>query len=404
MGGPRFVGVTGPLEVFEAGYAAELSSHGYGPRTVQLQRRLMSDLSLWMQYEGIEPSRLSVGVAERFIAGRRAAGAPQHMTVRSLVPLLEYLGSVGVIDPAEPEPDNDPVQIVLERFACYLRSERGLGEGTIAGYVAAVRPFVAGQVLEDGAVDMSCLTAAEVTGFIVAACPSRPPGPAKVIVTAMRSFLGWLHLVGALPMPLAGAVPSVASRRLAGLPDPLKPGEVRLLLRACDRRCRVGRRDYAMIMLLWRLGLRSGEVAGLGLDDIDWRAGELVVAGKGPKLERLPLPADAGDAVAGWLQRGRPSTAIGRTVFVRVVAPHAALTTTGVTQAVYAVGQRAGLGTVRAHRLRHSSASTMLAAGVTLPDIGQVLRHERILTSAIYAKVDVSVLRKVAAPWPGSAR
>jgi integrase/recombinase XerD len=403
MGGPRWAGVTGPLAGFEAGFAAWLAERGYALRVVRQQLRLTGELSVWMAAEGSEPAELCTATADLFMSARRAAGVEQHVTVRSLVPLLEYLDGLGVIERAEPEPATDPVGAVLERFACYLRSERGLGEGTIVGYVAAVYPFVARRA-QEGTVDLSRLTPAAVTEFIVAACPSRPPGPAKVIVTAVRSFLRWLHLEGTLAVPLAGAVPSVASRRLARLPDPLKPAEVRGLLRTCDRRCRVGRRDYAMIMLLWRLGLRAGEVARLGLDDIDWRAGELVVTGKGPKVERLPLPDEAGEAVAAWLQKGRPATAIGRTVFVRVVAPHRALSSTGVTQAVYAAGQRAGLGKVRAHRLRHSAASAMLAAGVTLPDIGQVLRHQRILTTAVYAKVDVSALRKVAAPWPGRAR
>ena len=403
MGGPRWAGVTGPLEVFEAGFAAWLSQRGYVPRVVQQQVQLMADVSVWLEEEGLTRAGLGVLTAERFMSARRAAGLERHVTVKSLMPLLEYLECLGVIERTEPQAATDPVEAVLDRFACYLRSERGLGEGTVAGYVAGVRPFVARRA-RDGWVCLAELTAAEVIEFIVAACPGRAPGPAKVIVTAMRSLLSWLHLEGTLAVSLAGAVPSVASRRLAGLPDPLTTAQVRGLLRACDRRSRVGRRDYAMIMLLWRLGLRAGEVARLGLDDVDWRAGELVVAGKGPKVERLPLPADAGEAVAGWLQRGRPVTALGRTVFVRVVAPHRGLSSSGVTQAVYAAGQRAGLGTVHAHRLRHTAASSMLAAGVTLPDIGQVLRHRRILTTAIYAKVDVPALRQVAAAWPGSAR
>lgn len=159
-----------------------------------------------------------------------------------------------------------------------------------------------------------------------------------------------------------------------------------------------------MMMLLWRCGMRAGEAARLGLDDIDWRGGEIVVSGKGPKIERLPLPVDVGEALTSWLRRARPSTAVGRSVFVRVVAPHRALSATGVSQAVFAAGQQAGLGCVRAHRLRHSAASAMLAAGATLPEVGQVLRHQRVLTTAIHAKVDVVALRAVAAPWPGSVR
>ncbi|MDP9073605.1 MAG: site-specific integrase [Actinomycetota bacterium] len=401
MGGPRVAGVTGPLEVFEAGYVTELTGSGYVARVVQLQVQLMAELSRWLQSDGVEASDLGIDVAERFMAARRAAGLERHVTIRSLSPLLGYLVGIGVTTVGGRHAVIDPVEEVLNRYACYLRVERGLDRGTIAGYVSAVRPFVAEHSRPDS---LAALSAADVTRFIVAFCPGRPPGPAKVIVTAMRSFLSWLHLEGTLAVPLAGAVPSVASRRLVGLPDPLSISQVRALLGACDRRSRIGRRDYAMIILFWRLGMRAGEVARLGMDDIDWHVGEVLVTGKGPKIERLPLPGDVGEAMAGWLQRGRPGTAVGRSVFVRVVAPHRALSPTGVTQAVFAVGQRAGLGTVRAHRLRHSAASGMLAAGATLPEIGRVLRHRRTLTTAIYAKVDIRALREVAAPWPGSGR
>lgn len=402
MGGPRLAGVTGPLEVFEAGYVSELIGTGHVARVVQLQVQLMAELSRWLEKQGLEASGLGIDVAERFMVDRRAAGLERHVTVKSLAVLLGYLAGIGVVDEVgRRRQQPGPVDEVLDRYGSYLRMERGLDRGTIVGYVGAVRPFVAEHIHSDG---LAALNAADVARFIVASCPGRPPGPAKVIVTAMRSFLAWLHLEGTLAVPLAQAVPSVASRRLVGLPDPLSPSQVRALLRACDRRRRIGRRDYAMIMLLWRLGMRAGEVARLGLDDIDWHAGEVVVAGKGPKIERLPLPADVGEAIAGWLARGRPATAVGRSVFVRVVAPHRALSPGGVTQAVFAVGQRAGLGTVRAHRLRHSAASGMLAAGATLPEIGRVLRHRRTLTTAIYAKVDIASLRSVAAPWPGSVR
>jgi integrase/recombinase XerD len=402
VGGPRFTGVTGPLAVFEAGFAAEMAATGYVPRVVQLQLRLMTELSGWLESQGLEAWDLSLEVAEAFMVVRRQAGQVRHVTVKCLLPLLGYLAGKGVIASAGSRMVEGPVEAILGRYGEYLRVERALGSGTIAGYVAAVRPFVAAHIGSAGG--LGVLTAADVTRFIVKACPDRPPGPAKVIVTAMRSFLGWLHLEGTLAVPLSSAVPSVSSRRLVGLPDPLSVSQMRALLGVCDRRSRTGRRDYAMIVLLWRLGLRAGEVARLGLDDIDWQAGEIVVLGKGPKTERLPLPADVGEAIVGWLQRGRPATAVGRTVFVRVVAPHRQLSSGGVTQAVFAAGKRAGLGTVHAHRLRHSAASGMLAAGATLPEIGRVLRHRRTLTTAIYAKVDVSSLREVAAVWPGGSR
>jgi site-specific recombinase XerD len=220
-------------------------------------------------------------------------------------------------------------------------------------------------------------------------------------VTALRSLLGYLHVVGEIAGPLAWAVPAVASWRLAGLPAALEPGQVAALLASFDRGTGVGLRDFAMLTLLARLGLRAGEVAALTLDDISWRAGEITVRGKGNRSERLPLPADAGAAIAGYLREGRPVPFEGtRRVFLRARAPHRGLTSGGVTQAVFSAGQRAGIGPVCAHRLRHSAATGMLRAGASLPEIGQVLRHRRLLSTAIYAKTDTKALRALARPWP----
>jgi integrase len=198
---------------------------------------------------------------------------------------------------------------------------------------------------------------------------------------------------------LVEAVPTVANWRLASLPKSLSVDEVAALLASCDRRTRFGRRHFAVLALLARLGLRAGEVAGLCLEDIDWRCGELIVRGKGPKEERLPLPADVGEAIAGWLQRGRPRCAA-REVFIRVRAPHRRLSPGGVSAIVRAACARAGVAEINAHRLRHTAATEMLRAGAGFDEIGQVLRHRSVLSTAIYAKVDRVSLRALAKPWP----
>ena len=200
--------------------------------------------------------------------------------------------------------------------------------------------------------------------------------------------------------PLAEIVPRVGSWKLAGLVEPVPDDDLARMLESCDRSTNIGRRDIAMLLVLSRLGLRAGEAARLGLDDIDWRAGELIVRGKGPKDSRMPLPADVGEAIVDYLLHGRPATAQGRTVFVRVQAPHREMTKGGVTQAVFAAGQRAGCRTVYAHRLRHTAATRMLTAGGSLFEVGEVLRHQRPVTTAIYAKVDLVRLRTIVRPWP----
>ena len=307
-------------------------------------------------------------------------------------------GSLGRV-PVETGDAPDAVEVLLIGFGDYLLGERGLTEGTVRGYVDCVRPFVATQ-LRGEVLDVGGITAADVSGFVLAACPGRAVGSAKLIVCALRSLLRWLHVSGQVPTSLAAAVPSVAGWRLSNLPKGLEPGELRRLLGACDRRTRTGRRDYAVMLLLSRLGLRAGEVARLGLDDVDWRAGEITITGKGNRSERLPLPAEVGAAIAAYLRRGRPDTAEGRRVFVRVHAPHRALTTGGVMMIVFDAAQRAGLPKMHAHRLRHTAATAMLRAGSPLPEIGQVLRHRSALTTAIYAKVDRDALAVLARPWP----
>jgi site-specific recombinase XerD len=183
----------------------------------------------------------------------------------------------------------------------------------------------------------------------------------------------------------------------------LSPSQVAALLAGCDRGNATGRRDFAILTLLVRLGLRAGEVASLALADVDWRRGELTVRGKGHREDRLPLPADVGQAIVDYLQQARPAMASGGMVFVRAQAPYRALTSHGVTTVVLTAARRAGLGDVTAHRLRHTAATAMLHAGGSLAEIGQVLRHRRVLTTALYAKVDVAALRMLARPWPGDA-
>jgi len=401
MRDPSRVRVSGPLEGYVSGFARELVRVGYRRNTVACQLRLMAHVSFWLGREGLDAGDLTEAAVEEFFAARRAAGHATLRSPRALEPLLEYLRGLGV----EPVPvlvTATAADALLERYRRYLLVERGLTTGTVRGYVDIVRPFLAGRVAGDGS-GLERLAARDVSAFVLAEVPGRSRGSAKLLVTALRSLLGFLHVDGVLGESLTGAVPSVAGWRLAGLPRGLEPAQARRLTASCDRRSTVGRRDFAILTLLLRLGLRRGEVARLLLGDLDWRAGEIVIRGKGDRQERLPLPADVGEAVAGYLRRGRPASAEGRCVFVRVKAPLRPLTPAGVTQVVVSAGRRAGLGEITAHRLRHTAATEMLRAGATLPEVGQVLRHRSLLTTAIYAKVDRDALRTIARPWIGGA-
>jgi site-specific recombinase XerD len=268
-------------------------------------------------------------------------------------------------------------------------------------YVASVRPFVSTVVVGD-VVDVANLSARTVTGFVCDLTRSLALKTVQGRASALRALLRWWFLDGVTDTDLSGCVPRVAYRP-PGLPKGLPADHVAALLASCDTHSANGLRDLAVLSMLARMGLRAGEVAGLGLDDLDWRHGEVVVRGKGGRRDRLPLPADVGRVLADYLRSARPPHALDRCVFVRVKAPHRGLTNTGVTQVVNAAAHRAGLGTIYAHRLRHSAATTLLAAGAPLAEIGQVLRHRSAVTTAIYAKVDIEALRGLAMPWPREA-
>jgi integrase/recombinase XerD len=391
---------TGPLGSFAEGFAQELVRQGYTVNGGEQHLRFIAHLNRWMLAAGLDVGDLTEPVIEGYLVERRAAGYVRYRSRKAMQPLLEYLAPMGVL-PTNRR-DRGPVEDLLDRYRQFLTLERGLAERTAQGYADSVRPFVAGRVRAEG-LDLAGLATGDVTGFVLAACPHRAVGSAKMIVTALRSLLDWLHLTGEVPVSLVGAVPAVAGWRLRGLPKGLELDELRRLLASCDRRRATGRRDYAVLLMLARLGLRAGEVAGLGLDDIDWRAGEITVRGKGNRAERLPLPADVGGAIAGYLRRGRPATAPGRSVFVRVLAPRGPMTTHAVTMVVFDAGQRAGLGKIHAHRLRHTAATAMLRAGSPLAEVGQVLRHRSTHTTALYAKVDREALQVLARPWPGAS-
>ncbi|MEO9220558.1 MAG: tyrosine-type recombinase/integrase [Mycobacteriaceae bacterium] len=390
--------IRGPLEPYGVGFADELARQGYSRAAAEGQMCFVAHLDRWLSAMGRRLADFDIPLAERYLAERRAAGYATYRSMKALLPLLGYLTPLGVLPTSEPA-RSCPVEELLARYRGWLLGERGVTPGTARGYLDAVRPFLAGRLHGD-ALDLDDLSTADVSAFVLAACPGRAAGSAQLIVCALRSLLGWLHVTGQVPVPLAGAVPSVAGWRLSGLPKGLEREELARLLSSCDQRTATGRRDFAVMLLLARLGLRAGEVAALGLDDIDWRHGELTITGKGNRSEGLPLPTEVGAAITAYLRQGRPADAQGRSVFVRVLAPHHALTTGAVTAIVFAGAKRAGLPPMHAHRLRHTAATTMLQAGSSLAEVGQVLRHRSALSTAIYAKVDRDALAALARPWP----
>lgn len=397
MGVVSRVRVIGPLEPYAREFAAELEACGYTPLSAANQLRLMADLSRWLARVGLGPGELNDAELQAFLTARSDRGYTCWLSLRGLAPLLGCLRRLGVVPGLTRPVPSGPIEELLAEYRAYLASERALVASTVHCYEAEARLFLTRRT----GGDLHDLTAGEVVGFVVAECGARSTGSAKMLVTALRSLLRWLLLTGRVGDDLAQVVPGVAGWRCGSVPRALDPDQVRALLACCDRGRAGGRRDYAILTVLVRLGLRAAEVAAMELDDIDWRAGEVVVRGKHNQRDRLPLPVDVGEALVAYLRQDRSSAERCRRVFVKVRAPYGPLTPCGVQSVVAYACARAGIAPAGAHRLRHTAATAVLAAGASMEEVGQLLRHRGLGSTAIYAKVDQARLRTVARPWPG---
>ena len=392
------VGKEETLASFGAGFADELGGLGYTAECVARHVRLLGQLDEWLAGEGLTPGELTDDKVGRFVRARRAGGGLRWPSQRGLAPLLEYLRAVGVVPPWTEPVSVEPLEGVVAAYRRYLLDERGLMASTVEDYERYVRVFLS-QLTEAAGTDLGLLSAADVTAVVRAQCRLRAVGWAKNFTSVLRSLLRFLFLDGRVPRDLSPSVLSVAGWRHSGLPKALRPEQVALLLAGCGGQRRAGRRDLAILTLVVRLGLRAGEVAALQLGDIDWRCGEIVVRGKGSRLDSLPMPSDVGEAIVDYLRYERPPT-MSRQVFILAVAPRAAISTKTVAGVVRCACERVGLAPIGPHRLRHTLATEMLRGGGSLAEVGQVLRHQHQETTSIYAKVDLGSLTTLARPWP----
>jgi len=393
------VRVTGPLAPYASPFRGQLLGLDYSPSSAATHLVLMAQLSRWLDATKLLPAELSPERVQEFLTANRSQGHRFPKSSRGSELLVNFLRNEGVV-PERGVAVLTETDGLLERFRCYLVSERGLAAGTVGNHVHAARLFLGRLDLND--LDgLQELRPSRINEFIVAESRCRSVSSTKCLVTGLRSLLRFFHVEGITPGSLVGAVPTVSGWAMTWLPRAADPTSVKRLLASCDRGTVKGRRDYAILMVLTRLGLRVGEAAALKLDDVDWRRGELVVRGKANRLEPLPLPADVGQALAAYLKHARPRSEH-RELFLRVLAPHRGLTGGAVIVVVRSACDRADLAPIAAHKLRHTVASELLRAGAGLPEIGQVLRHRSIASTAIYTKVDTARLRELARPWPGT--
>lgn len=385
------------------GYGIWLAQRGYTSPTIRHMLKELGQVGRWLSVEGLAPAELDEGRLAVFRSTRQAAGYLRVPGNRALVPLLSYLREVGVV-PQAPPPSVTPQSALLERYRSWMVQERNLAPSTVLRYANTARRFLLEQATDGDAFEPESLMGADVNAFLLRECVRVSAGSAKGRVAELRSLLRFLYVEGITAFQLGTAVPPVGGWRLATLPPPaVSAADVQRLLDTCDRSIRVGVRDFAIIVLVARLGLRSIEVARLELGDVDWRAGELVVRGKGRRQDRLPLPTEVGEALVAYLTDRRDPER-DRHLFLTCRAPRGPIRADLVGDVVERACHRAGLRVVGPHRLRHALAGELLRQGAGLVAISQVLRHQDLATTALYAKVDLNTLRQVAQPWPGVAR
>jgi integrase/recombinase XerD len=396
----------GPLASHVGPFASSLSKQGYSLFSIHQQVRLAACFSRWLKQQGIGLRSITSDHPRQYLRYRVRHARPSLGDAAALRHLLEFLRLEGVI-PAEKISASPltPAQRCTQEYEHHLREARGLAKATITNYVPFVRSFLEDR-FGDGPVKLSHLCASDVVRFVQRQAPRLHQKRAKLLTTALRSFLQYARYLGKTKLDLAAAVPVVANWSMSSIPRAIAADQVRQLLASIDRCTAIGCRDYAILLLLARLGLRSGEVTFLELDDIDWKLGKLSVRGKSGQRSDLPLSTEVGKAIAAYLRHGRPQST-SRRVFLRAKAPiRGFLGQSGVGSIVRHRLLRAGLDapTFGAHQFRHGLATELLRQGASLSEIGELLGHRSPETTKIYIKVDLEALRTLALPWPGGVR
>lgn len=390
----------GPLAAHIGSFADFISAQGYALYSIHRQVRLAADFSQWLKLKGIELDRISSDHSKQYLRDRARQVQPCLGDATTLSHLIGFLRREGVI-PAEKVsvPRLTPVEHCTQAYEQYLREARALAEATIVSYVPFISHFLK-DCFEDGPVTLSALSARDVVSFVQRQARRLHRKRAKLMTSALRSFLKYAQFHGEMVLDLAAAVPVVPNWSMASIPRAISPDQAKQLLDSIDQHTAVGRRDYAILLLLARLGLRSNEVALLELDAIDWNTGTFSVRSKSGLRNEL-----VGKAIAAYLRDGRPVSA-SRRVFLRAKAPirgfrGASAVGSIVRHALKRTGIKAP--TYGTHQFRHGLATEMLRQGASLSEIGDVLGHRHPQTTMIYTKVDLDALRTLALPWPGGA-
>jgi site-specific recombinase XerD len=392
----------GPLGSHIDGFAQILMEQGYKRSTAKYKIGIVADLSRWLYRQGLSVKDLDEKTLNEFLLYRGRRGSIFKIEPPTLRLLLKQLRDTGVVADTARVDAHSNRRRIESGFAEYLAQERGLEQTTIDTYLPIADRFLSDQ-FGTGPTRLKDLHPNDIVRFILQYTETVSTKRAQLIVCSLRSFFRFLYQRGETAIDLSPSALTVANWHLQELPKFLEPEQVEHLLQSCNQDTLIGRRDYAILLLLARLGLRAGDVVHMTLDDIDWEVGELIVCGKSDRQERLPLPQDVGEALVRYLRDGRPLCS-SRKVFIRINAPHKGFSSSvAICNIVRRALNRAKLTPAfkGSHLLRHSLATQMLRRGASLAEIGKILRHQRLDTTQIYAKVDIASLRALAQPWPG---
>jgi integrase/recombinase XerD len=385
-------------------FVEHLRTLRYAHKTVQQKLAIARDFAQWAQEHLIVAANLNSDSAAHFITRlperTKTVVALERATVRLF---LKHLGACGRLRaPSSKESDSGP-HGYLRRYEDYLRKHRGLAENSLHVYVPFIRDFLSQQPMQAGCLSQNAFDTLSIQNFLLAQTKDRSDEYKRLLAVSLRSFFRFLFFTGEATRDFSNSVPMVRKYRMSSPPSFLSAEQTERVLTAVDRSTSSGRRDFAILLLLSRLGLRAGEVVTLEMDDIRWRSSEIVIRGKGRMLDHLPLVCDVGEALACYLRDGR-GVSSSRRVFLRTWAPHVGLTgPAAVGHIVRCALARAGirrLGRGAAHLFRHGLATKMIRHGASLAEIAEVLRHRSQNTTAIYSHLSFEALRTVALPWP----
>jgi site-specific recombinase XerD len=395
----------GPLGPYLNTFAKHIHDQGFARKNGCYQIRVLAGFNRWIKINNFEVKDINHHKIDDFIDYRKKFIKINHPDKPALNRLLDILNDIGIIVDSEQNEVKTDCQLIEDDYEQFLSHERQLAPSTILNYMPVVHKFLS-ECFSTNKIQFCKLQAKDITGFIRCQAQAVSAKRAKIIVTAIRSFLKYLLLQGKINTDLSSCVPTVPCWKLSTLPKFLQPAQVQAVLRGCDRKTSLGMRNYAILLLLARLGLRACEIIFLTLDDIEWEDGYISIHGKGGSISRLPLPKDAGEAIAAYLKYGRPTCST-RRVFVRHKAPIRELgNSSTISSIVRRALKHAGIKSsyMGAHIFRHTVATEMLNQGASLYEIGELLGHSNPNTTSIYAKVDIKALKKLAQPWPGGVQ